>query len=80
MPANKDPRVNKMIVDTILDISGRTHRNETFCDALKSIGDMDIRSIHDEGWLDDPYETDLGPDDDKVDAEEWMEDYLDDAA
>jgi hypothetical protein len=69
-----------MIIDTLLDHSSRIHRNETFCDALKSIGDMDIRSIQDEGWLDELYETDHGPDDDNDDAEDWMEDYLDDAA
>ena len=68
-----------MIVDDLADLSGGIHRNETFRDALQSIGDLDMRSIQDEGWLDE-YETDHGPDDDKVDAEDWMDDYLDDAA
>jgi len=69
-----------MIQDTFPDHSGRSYRNETLLHALKSIGDTDIRPIHEEGWLDDLYETDCGPDDDKVDAEDWMDDYLDDAA
>jgi hypothetical protein len=69
-----------MTIDTLLDHSRTVHRDETLCDALKLIGDMDIRPIHDEGWLDEPYETDHRQDDDTVDAEEWMEDYLDDAA
>jgi len=69
-----------MIVDTLLDHSSRFHRNESFNNALKLIGDMGIASIQDEGWLDELYEADHEPDDDKDDAEDWMEDYLDDAA
>jgi hypothetical protein len=42
---------------------------------------MDIRSFQGgEGWLNELYETDHGPADDKNDAEEWMDDYLDDAS
>ena len=69
-----------MLVDALPDHFGRNHRNEAFCDALKSIGAMDIRPIQDEGWLDDLLETDHGLVD-GVDAEDWMDDdYLDDAA
>jgi hypothetical protein len=68
-----------MIADSLADHSSITQRIETFGNALKSVEDMDIRSIQGEGWLDELYETDLGPDDND-DAEEWMDDYLDDAA
>jgi hypothetical protein len=70
----------KMIADALLDHSSITHRIETFGNALKSVGDMDIRSFQGDGWLDELYETDHEPNDDKDDAEEWMDDYLDDAA
>lgn len=68
-----------MIADTMLDYSSITHRFETFGNALKSVGDMDFTSYQGEGWLDELYETDHGPDD-KNSVEEWMDDYLDDVA
>jgi hypothetical protein len=69
-----------MIVATLPDNSSRIHRNETFCDALKSIGTMAIRSIQGEGLCDELYETGQRPDDDRDDAEDRMEVSLDDAA
>ena len=67
-----------MTSDFLTDHLSRIQRIETTGGALKSTGDMDITSFKVEGLLDELYETDQ--DNDKDDAEEWMDDYMDDAA
>lgn len=68
-----------MIVDTLLDYPSETHRIEAFYDALKLVGDMDIKPVRGESWFDDLYDSGYGPEDKTQIDESWMDD-LDEAA
>ena len=68
-----------MIVDTLLDHSSEAHRILAFHNTLRLVGDMDVKPVHGEGWFDDLYVTDRGPEDETQDDESWMDD-LDEAA
>jgi hypothetical protein len=68
-----------MIVDTLLDHSSEAHRILAFYNALKLVGDMNVKSVRGESWSDDQYDNDQGPEDETQDGENGMDD-LDEAA
>lgn len=69
-----------MFVDNLLDESSETNRNEVFCNALKLVGDMEIKPVCGESWFDDLNDIDYdGPEDETQIGESWMDD-LDEAA
>jgi hypothetical protein len=68
-----------MIVNTLLDHSNETHRIEAFYNALKLVGEMDVKPPRDESWFDDLYDFNHGPEDNTSNDDGWMDD-LDEAA
>jgi hypothetical protein len=68
-----------MQVDTNFEQSIETYQNSVLYDALKSIGPMDIKSVHTENWFDDFDVTIYGPEIEFDDETSWMDD-LDEAA
>ena len=68
-----------MYIDILLEQSSETNRIAAFYKALMSVGDVDNKTLLREYWMDDPYETDCGPEAKISDDESWMDD-LDEAA
>jgi hypothetical protein len=68
-----------MYADTLFEQSSETNRVAAFYKALMSVDDMDNTLLLREYRMDDPYETDCGPEIELSDDECWMDD-LDEAA
>jgi hypothetical protein len=64
---------------TLLKHSSEAHRIEALYNALKLVGDMEIRQVRSKSWFDDLYYTDGGPEYEPPDFDSWMDD-LDEAA
>jgi hypothetical protein len=63
-----------MIVDTLLGNSRETHQIEAFYNALKSVGEMDVKPLRGESWFDGLYMTGHGPEDEVPIDESWLDD------
>jgi hypothetical protein len=68
-----------MVTDTLSDQSRETHNSEVLCNALKLIGEMDVKTVRDDGWFDDQYYADYNSEYEMQSDEGWMDD-LDEAA
>jgi hypothetical protein len=68
-----------MNYDTVSEHSSETHRIEAIYIALRSVGDMDTKSLRGESWFDDLYTNERGPEFDIQIDESWLDD-LDEAA
>jgi hypothetical protein len=68
-----------MNVENLLEDSTEKHRIESFYNALKSVGDMDSKSLHDASWFDDLYANEQSSLYEMHVDESWLDD-LDEAA
>jgi hypothetical protein len=71
-----------MIVDALFENAGESNRYEAFTKALKLVGEMDVKPVRSESWLDDLDDFDHDPREEIQIDEGWMDDLddLDEAA
>lgn len=65
--------------DNVSEHSNETHQIKAIYIALKSVGDMDTKSLRGESWFDDLYTNEHGPEFGIQIDESWLDD-LDEAA
>jgi hypothetical protein len=63
-----------MIIETLMDHSSETHITEAFYNALKLVGDMEVKPVYAESWFDDLYDSGYGPEDKTQIDESWIDD------